>query len=421
MRTRAVTFPGALGHELSGRLELPAGDEPIACALFAHCFTCSMDLKAAVNVARALAAQRIAVLRFDFTGLGRSEGDFGDTTYSSNVDDLIAAAGFLEEQLQAPSILVGHSLGGAAVLHAARRLPSVRAVATIGAPGEPSHVLRHLESSREEIEQEGEAVVRLAGRPFRIGRAFLEDLEAPRLEGAARDLGRALLIFHSPIDPIVGIENAARLYQAARHPKSFVSLDQADHLLTDEADARYVGAVLAAWAQKYVDLPPEPPPEEVVKSDRVVTTTAGDAFRTEVLAGGHALVADEPRSVGGQDTGPTPYELLAAALGACTGMTLKMYAERKGWPLEEVVVHLRHDKIYAEDEARCEDEPARLDRLTRILEIEGPLEDAQRARLVEIAGRCPVHRTLEAGVQVETTLAEGDDGWPPEGGEDVPR
>ncbi|MFQ5679904.1 MAG: alpha/beta fold hydrolase [Gemmatimonadota bacterium] len=408
MRSTKLGFPGAAGERLVGRLDLPADGAPHAYALFAHCFTCSKDLKAAVNLSRALAGARIAVFRFDFTGLGESEGDFADTNFSSNVEDLVAAARFLEREHGPPAILVGHSLGGAAVIRAAAEVPSARAVATIGAPCDPAHIRHHLTGSLEEIEERGEAEITLAGRSFRIRRHFLEDLEETRMREAIADLGRALLIFHSPVDQVVGIENAARIYEAARHPKSFISLDGADHLLTRRADSLWTGRVLAAWASRYVEAPEEGPPRAADREGGVVVRTGRSGYRTAILAGGHPLVADEPLAVGGTDEGPTPYDLLAASLGACTSITLRMYADRKGWPLEEIRVRLAHRKVHAEDERQCESEPARMDEIRRTITLEGELEAVQRARLMEIADRCPVHRTLEAGVCVVTEERPGD-------------
>jgi uncharacterized OsmC-like protein/alpha/beta superfamily hydrolase len=407
MQSKRLTLPGANGEMLSARLDLPIDGEPVACALFAHCFTCSKNLNAAVNISRALNRQRIAVLRFDFTGLGESEGDFADTTFSSNVADLVAAAEFLGRERQPPAILIGHSLGGSAVLQAAARIPSALAVATIGAPYDPADVMHLLRDSEKAIRAKGTAEVELNGRRFRIGRQFLDDLEGIRMREVIHNLPTALLLFHAPLDNVVGIRNAAKIFQVARHPKSFISLDQADHLLTDEQDSRYVGTVLAAWAEKYVELPAPPTVGELVSEDRVVVRTGRTRYRTEILAGGHALVADEPVTVGGADRGPTPYDLLVAALGACTGMTLRMYADRKGWPLEEIVVRLKHSKVHALDEERFEsDGNARVDLIDRAIQLAGRLDDAQRARLLEIADRCPVHRTLTAGVRVETTLGE---------------
>jgi putative redox protein len=403
MQTHVVTFPNAAGETLSARLEMPLDGDPTACAVFAHCFTCSKNFKATVAISRALAQARIAVLRFDFTGLGESEGEFEDTSFSTSVDDLVAAAIWLEHNHQAPQLLVGHSLGGAASIHAAARIPSVRAVATINAPSEPSHVLKLLEHAIPEIEERGEARVQLSGRSFRVKKQFLDDLEATRMQDAVRAMRAALLIFHAPEDQTVGIDNAARLYTAAHHPKSFVSLDDADHLLSDEEDARYVGEVLAVWVRRYLDhgQRTHQTMEQVMADNRVVARTA-EGYRTMILASGHALIADEPVAVGGTELGPTPYDLLAAALGACTAMTLQMYARRKGWPLDEAIVRLRHSKVHAVDEERCENEEAKMDHLDRRLELVGDLTDDQRDRLLEIANKCPVHRTLEAGVVVKT-------------------
>jgi len=416
MPSEKLTFEGATGDRLVGRLETPVGEEPLAYALFAHCFTCSKDLKAAVNISRALAAERIAVLRFDFTGLGESAGDFADTNFSSNVGDLVAAAEFLEREYRAPELLVGHSLGGAAVLQAAARLPEAAAVATVGAPAEPEHVKHHFEGSLEEIRRGEEAEVTLAGRTFTIRRQFIEDLEATRMEESVASLRRALLIFHSPTDRIVGVDNAARIYGWAKHPKSFVSLDRADHLLSRSSDSRYVGAVLAAWARKYLedaDLEAEDGRLESwsASEDRVAVRIGRDRYRTEIMAGGHPLVADEPASMGGGDRGPSPYDLLNAALGACTAITLRMYADRKEWPLESVEVELTHGKVHAEDDDRAcrregEGAPAKIDEISRKLRIEGELSGEQRERLLEIADRCPVHRTLEHGVLSRTRLAD---------------
>jgi putative redox protein len=410
VQNEKLTFRGADGSVLSASLSMPPGEEPVACALFAHCFTCSKDLKAAVNISRALTQRRIAVFRFDFTGLGESEGDFADTTFSSNIDDLVAAAEFMDRELAAPSILVGHSLGGAAVIRAASHMESVRAVSTIGAPFTPEHVKHLFEGSLDEIEGEGEADVVLAGRRFTVRRQFIRDLDRHEMEDAIGGLGRPLLIFHSPVDRTVGIDNAAKIYQAARHPKSFVSLDGADHLLLDEADSLFVGSVLAAWARRYLDEPvAASTPDELRAETRVAARTLAGAFRTEIVARGHPLIADEPAAVGGDDLGPTPYDLLAAALGACTTMTLQMYAGRKNWPLEEAVVRLKHSRIHAEDDERCEDDDVRLDRLERELQLIGPLDDEQRDRLLEIADRCPVHRTLSAGVRIETELEPSEE------------
>jgi putative redox protein len=394
-----ISFDGSEGERLAARLDMPVDGAPLAYALFAHCFTCSKNLNAVVNISRALTQARIAVLRFDFTGLGESEGDFADTNFSSNVADLVAAAEFLEREYEAPAILVGHSLGGAAVLRAAGQLPHARAVATIGAPADPEHVVRLLAGSREEIETRGEASVEIAGRSFTIRRQFLEDLEAAGMEEAIGGLGRALLILHSPVDAIVGIENAERIYKAARHPKSFVSLDRADHLLSDADDSRYVGTVLAAWAAKYL-FPADAEPGASDRDGRVIVRTGKSRFRTEILANGHPLIADEPVSVGGKDTGPNPYRLLSAALGACTSITLRMYADRKEWPLDEIRVEVEHRKVKAEETAADGSRKGLVDELRSRVAIEGPLNEEQRIRLMQIAHRCPVHRTLERGARL---------------------
>jgi len=406
MLNQRITFAGASGAQLSARLSLPADGHVRACALFAHCFTCSKDLKAAVNISRAMTQQGLAVMRFDFTGLGESEGDFAGTTFSSNIEDLVAAAGFMAREFDAPAILVGHSLGGAAVLQAAVRLPAVRAIATIGAPFDPAHVTNLFVDALAEIDDRGSADVILAGRRFTLSRGFVQDLDRHNVEDTLKSLGRPLLIFHSPVDNTVGVENAALLYNAARHPKSFVSLDDADHLLLKERDSLYVGSVLAAWVKRYIEATPEPASVEQLRADnRVTVRTASGAFRTDILARGHAIVADEPKVMGGEELGPTPYDLLTAALGACTSMTLRMYADRKKWPLEEVNVKLSHARVHAEDEERCASgADARLDRIDRDLTLLGTLTSEQRHRLLEIADRCPVHRTLSAGVRITTQL-----------------
>ena len=401
MPTERVTFPTREGPTLGGRLELPTGRPPRAFALFAHCFTCTKNIRAAVTISRALAQQGIGVLRFDFTGLGESDGDFADTNFSSNVDDLVAAGRYLSEAHEAPSILIGHSLGGAAVLQAAHELPSVLAVATIGAPSDPGHVVDQLRGSLDEILSTGEAEVLLAGRPFRVKEQFVQDLYDAKVDDAVRTLKRALLIFHSPVDETVSVEHAARLYELAKHPKSFISLDDADHLVSRPADSEYIGAVLAAWARKYVELEPVDAHEGHDHTHRVVVET-GSSYTSEIWAQGHALVADEPKRLGGNDAGPTPYDLVLAGLGACTGITLRMYASRKEWPLEGVLVGLEHQKVHIEDCADCDDEDARVDEVERRITLLGPLNDEQRERLMQIANRCPVHKTLDAGVRVRT-------------------
>lgn len=403
MRSRTLRFDNDRGDTLAAVLDLPPDGEVVGCALFAHCFTCSKNLSAAAHVARALTAEGLAVLRFDFTGLGQSGGDFADTHVSTNVADLVAAARFLGEQLEEPSLLVGHSLGGAAVLLAASRIPSVKAVATIGAPCRPDHVRHLLADSEDEIRRRGEAEVILAGRRFTIREDFLDDLDQHRMDEAISGLGRALLVLHAPTDQTVGVENAAHIFQQAKHPRSFVSLDTADHLLTHPADSRYAGSVIAAWASRYLGASQPERKRHAPNDNRIVARTEAGGFRTDILANGHPFVADEPETVGGTNEGPSPYDLLAAALAACTSMTLRMYTERKGWPLEVATVRVLHDKVHATD---ADGKQGKLDRFTRDIAVEGDLDEDQRARLVEIAERCPVHRTLQGAPEVVTRLAD---------------
>ncbi len=400
MPAAQVSFIGSNGHTLAAQFHLPPG-EARAFALFAHCFTCSKDLSAAVRIADSLEARGIGVLRFDFTGLGHSDGDFSTTNFSSNVGDLVAAAEWLEANHQAPSILVGHSLGGTAVLAAAHQLSSVAAIATIGAPADPAHVEGLLVHARDEIESKGIAEVSIGGRPFTIEKQFLDDIRDASILDQLATLDAALLICHSPVDSIVGVDNASKLFMAAKHPKSFLSLDKADHLLRRRQDATYVGDVIGTWASRFIAEPHAP-------EGRVVTTTGAD-YATDVRTGAHRLRADEPIAKGGNDTGPTPYDYLLAALGACTGMTLRMYADRKKWPLETVAVHLSHQKIHATDCDDCESGEGRVDIIQRVVEVSGDLSEAQRARLLEIANKCPVHRTLHGEIKVRSRLAESLD------------
>ncbi|HXO27941.1 MAG TPA: bifunctional alpha/beta hydrolase/OsmC family protein [Thermoanaerobaculia bacterium] len=429
-----VEFPGSQGARLAGRIEVPEG-EPAAYALFAHCFTCSKDLKSAGGISRELLARGIAVLRFDFTGLGESGGDFADTNFSSNVEDLVAAADFLRRERQAPALLVGHSLGGTAMLAAAPRIPEALAVATIGAPSDTGHLRAKLAARVANLggpaapaagpAEEEAYELDLGGlRPVHIRRQLLEDLAGDHLHGVLPALGRPLLLFHSPVDRVVGIDHAERLFLAARHPKSFVSLGDADHLLSDPRDAAQAGAVLAAWAGRYLPAgggggvaataPTAPTatvaaagaaaePRALTAGEVEVTGTA-HSLRQEVRLGAHHLVADEPAADGGTDAGPTPYALLLAALGTCSSMTMRLYADRKGWPLAGTRVRLRHSRDHEADCENCVAGDARIERIDRELELLGPLTEAQRVRLAEIADHCPVHRTLRSRIEIVTKL-----------------
>jgi putative redox protein len=409
MKSRKVSFENRDGSALAAVLELPEDQQPLAFAIFAHCFTCSKNNLAAVHICRALSRRQIAVLRFDFTGLGDSEGDFAATSFSHNVADIIAAGRFLSESYQAPTMLIGHSLGGAAVLHAANQMESVRAVVTLGAPFDPRHALQLIASARPEIEADGEARVEIAGRPFTIRKAFVDDLQKQDPAETLRTLSAALLVMHSPRDTVVGIDNAAAIYQAAKHPKSFISLDPADHLLTRKEDSNYAADMIATWVGRYLEGGAEVQPAPAGMDNRVTVRTPAGGFRSDLFASGHALVADEPVAFGGTNQGPSPYDYLQAALGACTGMTVQMYAQRKKWPLAEVVVRLRHEKIHAQDCEHCEDPKQKLDHFERELELSGDLSQEQRQRLLEIAEKCPVHKTLLDEIRITTHLREPEE------------
>ncbi len=404
MQSKKISFDNEDGHTLSGILDLPAG-EPAAFALFAHCFTCSKNIKAAGNIARAMTDAGIAVLRFDFTGLGQSEGAFEDTTFSSNVSDLLAAVAWLEASYRAPQILFGHSLGGTAVLQAAPRVPSAVAVATIGSPADPQHVTHLFRGSETELRERGEAEVMLGGRPFRMKQDFVDDLAKHDLPAAIGNLRKALLVMHAPLDDIVEVDNASALFLAAKHPKSFVSLDKADHLLSREEDSRYAGQVLASWASRYLPAKDGPTPLRAADGE-VVSRTFGDGFRTDVKAGKHALIADEPVAVGGSDVGPTPYDFLAAALATCTSMTLRMYARHKKIELKSATVRVKHGRVHADDCVDCEQDEGMIHEFRRELRLDGDLTPAQRLRMIEIADRCPVHKTLHSEIKIRTELAD---------------
>jgi len=404
MQSKNISFPNADGHALAGILDLPDGD-PQAYALFAHCFTCSKNLKAATNIARAMTGAGIAVLRFDFTGLGQSEGAFEDTSFSSNVEDLLSAVDWLANTHRAPDILFGHSLGGTAVLQAASKVPSAVAVATIGSPADPEHVAHMLGGAQDSLAEHGIAEVQLGGRPFRIRKAFVDDLAVHDLSATVASLRKALLVMHAPLDDIVEIENASDLFVAAKHPKSFVSLDKADHLLSRDEDSRYAGEMLAAWAKRYLPERKEAT-DLVAASGDVVARTASAGFATEVRAGSHSFLADEPISAGGTDKGPTPYDLLAAALAACTTMTLRMYAAHKTLALESATAHVSHGRVHADDCVDCEQRDGQIHEFRRKLVLVGDLSAAERQRMLEIADRCPVHRTLHHEIKVRTHLAD---------------
>ena len=406
MRTERLEFPNARGEKLAALLDLPLG-RPAAFALFAHCFTCGKDNLAAKRIAERLAMCGIGVLRFDFTGLGTSEGNFADTHFSSNVDDLVAAADFLRTKHGAPAILIGHSLGGAAVLAAANRVADARAVVTIAAPCDPAHVTGLFKDKVDKIREQGEVEVSLAGRPFRIKREFLDDISEQRITEHVATLRKALLIFHSPTDDTVSIDNASRIFLAAKHPKSFVSLAGADHLLSKKSDAVYVANVIAAWAERYLEQPIEQSEEQIEIGTVLVRETGEGKFQQEILSGPHRFLADEPVKVGGLDSGPGPYDLLLAGLGACTSMTLRLYADGKKLPLERVTVRLTHNKIHAEDCLNCETKEGMVDRIDRNITIEGPLDAEQRKRLMEIADKCPVHRTLKSEIEIRTFERQG--------------
>lgn len=389
------------GVTLSGALEMP-DTAPRCYAVFAHCFTCGKDIAAASRISRALTNAGIAVLRFDFTGLGNSEGDFANTNFSSNVQDLLAAVDFLRVHHAAPKLLIGHSLGGAATLVAAASVPEATAVVTIGAPYSADHVIHNFQASIPAVERDGQAKVMLGQREFTIQRQFLEDLRAQ--SGAELgSLRKALLVMHSPGDSTVGIAEAEKIYVAARHPKSFISLDDADHLLTRRQDSEYVAATIAAWADRY--LPAAGVAERpTVQKGHVHIEEQDHKFTQVVSTDTHSWLADEPRALGGRDKGPDPYEHLLAALGTCTAMTLRMYADRKQLALDHVAVELEHSREHQKDCEDCESDGVKIDVLKRTLHLSGDLSDQQRQRLLDIADRCPVHKTLHGPMLVKTQL-----------------
>ena len=417
MPRKKVTFTNQQGVELAGLLEQPAHDIPTrSYALFAHCFTCGKDIAAASRISRALTKHGIAVFRFDFTGLGNSDGDFANTNFSSNIDDLVAASEMLARDFSAPQLLIGHSLGGAAILSAADRLPSVKALATIAAPSTAEHVQHLFHCSVDTLESQGEAEVKIGLRNFKIRKQLLDDLRQHNDVEHIAHLRRPLMIFHSPIDSVVPVEEAAKIFIAAKHPKSYVSLDHADHLLSRAEDAEFVAQTLASWADRYLDDAPLDSDEAVVLSasedvpalvqslehGEVLITEKDRVFLRGLYTPDHQVLSDEPRSYGGRNLGPSPYDLLLMALGSCTSMTIRMYANHKKLPLEDINVRLNHERIHSDDCPDCEGKTGKIERITRDIELKGDLTEAQRKRLIEIADRCPVHKTLENDLVVRT-------------------
>jgi len=402
MNLQKVIFYNKTGEQLAGRLELPANQLPHNFVLFAHCFTCNKNLLAIKNISKSLTSSGFGVLRFDFTGLGESEGDFADTNFSGNVEDLIAAAEYLGDTYKEPSLLIGHSLGGAAAIIAASEIPSIKAIATIAAPSNPVHVKNLLRSNIEEINLKGKAVVNIGGRDFTIKKQFLEDLKTRTLAQIVKELRKPLLIMHSPQDQIVAIKNAEEIYVAAHHPKSFVSLDGADHLLSDKKDSSYAGSVISGWAKRYLEIPQD---KRISSEQQVVASLdASDGFSTSMRVGNHYMMADEPEEFGGNDFGPSPYELVSAGLSACTAMTIQMYVKRKGWDLQNVEVHTSYSKSHAEDCQDCESAGTKIDTFHRELKLTGSIDEKQAQRILEIADKCPVHKTLHSETQVITRL-----------------
>lgn len=402
MKVEKIEFVNSAGYRLSGRLELPVNTRPHNYAVFAHCFTCSKNFHTSRNITRALTSAGYGVLRFDFTGLGDSEGDFADTNFSGNVEDLIAAIDHLGREYKAPTLLIGHSLGGAAAIYASAKAKSIKAVATIGTPSDTKHVKHLFGDQLDTIKKEGESVVQLSGRPFKIKSQFLSDLNEQMVTDTLRKSEKPILIAHSPQDSTVGIHHAEKLYLAAMHPKSFVSLDGADHLLTDKEDSRYIGKVIAQWASRYLEIPET----KQIKTNHQVAAELDDKelFTTQIKAGSHYFVADEPLDVGGNDFGPTPYDLLSSGLAACTVMTIQMYARRKKWTVENVQCDVSYGKVHQQDCESCEDSNAKIDTFTREISFQGNLTQEQTDKLMKIADKCPVHRTLYSPTQVITKL-----------------
>jgi len=394
------------GHKLQAFLELPADQKPQYYAIFAHCFTCSSALGAVKNISRSLTSHGFGVVRFDFTGLGRSEGEFAESYFSANVDDLMAVNDYLKAHYQAPSLLVGHSLGGAAVIVAASKLENIKAVATVGAPATVSHVTHLFSHGIEEVKEKGEVEVNIGGRPFKINEEFVEDFGKIDLPEITKNLRKPLLIMHAPFDQIVGIDNAHKLYHGAHHPKSFVSLDDADHLLSNSKDSLYVGNVIGTWVKRYFEQQDNAMLE--TKGEQLVAhlNLVEDNFTTSIQTKKHNFIADEPASIGGDDFGPSPYDYLSAGLAACTVMTLKMFAQRKKWDLQEVFVYISYSKKHSDELELDMEKSGYLDHMSKKLKFVGNLDEKQKARLKEIASKCPVHKTLQSEVIIETELVK---------------
>ena len=401
MYSKKVQFKNKQGFLLEGSIDFPIDKKPLSYALFAHFFTGNKNFTAVRNISRALTHNRIAVMRFDFTGLGKSEGAFEDSNFSTNISDLIAAAKYLAIHYVSPKIIIGHSLGGAAAIFASKEIESIKAIVTIGAPSNPSHVEHLFEDYLDDIELEGEATFEISGRQFTIKKHFLEDLSSKNMTELLKASRKPILVLHSPQDKIVDIQNAKEIYNAAHHPKSFISLDGANHLLTNKEDSYYVGEVVTSWVRRYVNFKDD---SDLQTEKQTVVRIGKTKYATEIAARTHTILADEPKKYGGKDSGITPYELLLASLGSCTAITLRMYADRKQWQLDEVLVHLEHFKQHAEDCNACENNPKKIDKFVRTIELKGTLTKEQQNRLIEIANRCPVHRTLENTIEVDTLL-----------------
>ena len=403
MKKIDVSFKNKDGQELQGVLDLPLNKAPKNFAIFAHCFTCNKNFHAPSNISRSLASQGYGVLRFDFTGLGESEGDFADTNFSGNVEDLIAASDYLKENYSAPKMIIGHSLGGAAAIFASRQIESIQCMVTINAPSNLSHVKKHFESSMDEIQEQGFANIKIGGRSFRIKKHFVEDLDKNEKATALQEIKKALLIIHSPQDTIVSINHAEDLYRSAWHPKSFVSLDGADHMLSDRKDSEYTGNLIGAWASRYIE---HESLEELITDHEVVANLGKEGYTTQIKAGNHNFIADEPPKVGGSDLGPTPYELVSAGLAACTSMTIQMYARRKNWVVDNVETHVSYAKKHSDDCENCESKDSKIDVFEREIALAGDLDEKKIKRLMEIADKCPVHKTLSTTGTIKTKIRE---------------